>query len=154
MLSLSKNTNNIAITNPLTFNLPTFNNIIQKVSASNIKRTFNTFPLLYNIGIARIKSWLSKVWSSNLSKKLLLLHYRKTQNYTLLFNLSQLAKNNITISSISQIATFPPSIPKHAHLIFDILSTPPDNLTINSLKNNKILFIEQITTADNNFLLP
>src|ERR1051325_1416239 len=49
MLSLAKNTNNTLLLNPLTFNLPIFNNIIQKVSVSNIERTFNSSPLLYEI---------------------------------------------------------------------------------------------------------
>ena len=101
MLSLAKNTNNISLTNPLTFNLPTLNNIIQKVSISNIKRTFNTSPLLSNIGTIRIKSWLSKIWFPKLTKETLLLHHRKIKNYTLLFYLTQLAKNNITISLFS-----------------------------------------------------
>jgi len=52
MLSLAKNTNNIVLTNPLSFNLLTFNNIIQKVSASNIERIFTTDPLLKRIGIS------------------------------------------------------------------------------------------------------
>ena len=98
MLSLAKNTNNISLTNPLTFNLPTLNNIIQKVSASNVERTFNTSTLLYEIGISRIKSWLFKIWCSSFTKEMLLLHHRKTHNYTLLFHLTQLARNNITIS--------------------------------------------------------
>ena len=154
MLSLAKNTNNISLTNPLTFNLPTLNNIIQKVSISNIERTFNTSPLLSNIGSARIKSWLSKIWSPKLTKETLLLHHRKIKNYTLLFHLTQLAKNNITISLSSQITTYPSFITENTHLIYDILPPTPNDLTINSLKNNKILFIEQITTANNNFLLP
>ena len=153
MLSLAKNTNNISLTNPLTFNLPTFTNIIQKVSVSNIERIFNTFPLLHNIGILRIKSWLSKIWFPKLTKETLLTHYRKTQNYTLLFHLSQLARNNITITLPPQITNYPPSISIHSPLIYNILPPTPNNLTLNSLKNNKILFIEQITTADNNFLL-
>jgi hypothetical protein len=61
MLALAKNTNNITLTNPLSFNLPTLNNIIQKVSASNIERIFNTSPILKNIGLLRIKSWLTKI---------------------------------------------------------------------------------------------
>ena len=56
MLSLAKNTNNIALTNSLIFNLPTLNNIIQKVSASNIEHIFNSNTLLHNIETARIKS--------------------------------------------------------------------------------------------------
>ena len=154
MLSLAKNTNNTSLLNPLTFNLPTFNNIIQKVSVSNIERTFNSSPLLNEIGISRIKSWLLKVWCPSLTKETLLLHHRKTHNFTLLFHITQLAKNNITISSLPQTATYPPSIPKDTHLIYDILPKTPNNLTINSLKNNKILFIEQITTANNKSLLP
>ena len=55
MLSLAKNTNNISLTNPLAFNLPTFTNLIQKVSIFNIEHIFNTFPLLLDIGIAQIK---------------------------------------------------------------------------------------------------
>jgi len=154
MLSLAKNTNNISLTNPLTFNLPTFTNIIQKVSISNTKHIFNISSLLHNIGILRIKSWLSKIWFPKLTKETLLTHYWKTQNYTLLFHLSQLARNNITISLPSQVTNYPFSIPEHTYLIYNILPPTPNNLTINSLKNNKILFIEQITTANNNFLLP
>ena len=75
MLSLAKNTNNISLTNPLTFNLPTLNNIIQKVSASNVEHTFNTSTLLYEIGISQIKSWLSKIWCSRLTKETLLLYH-------------------------------------------------------------------------------
>ena len=154
MLSLAKNTNNISLTNPLTFNLPTLTNIIQKVSISNAERTFNTLPLLHNIGILRIKSWLSKIWFPKLNKETLLTHYRKTQNYTLLFHLSQLARNNITISLPFQITNYPSFLSEHSLLIYNILPPTPNYLTINSLKNNKILFIEQITTANNNSLLP
>src|SRR5260364_60487 len=154
MLSLAKNTNNISLTNPLAFNLSTFTNLIQKVSISNIERIFNTSLLLLDIGITRIKSWLLKTWSPKLTKETLILHHRKTQNYTLPFYLAQLAKNNITISFIPPIITFPLSLPEHTHLIYNILPTTPNNLTINSLRNNKILFIEQITTANNNSFLP
>ena len=56
MLSLAKNTNNIILTNPLSFNLPTLNNIIQKISASNIERTFNSNSILKDLGLLRIKS--------------------------------------------------------------------------------------------------
>ena len=69
MLSLAKNTNNISLTNPLAFNLPTFTNLIQKVSISNIERIFNTSPLLSDIGIAQIKSWPLKTWSSKLGPR-------------------------------------------------------------------------------------
>ena len=55
MLALAKNTNNITLTNPLSFNLPTLNNIIQKVSVSNIERIFNTFLVLKNIRLLHIK---------------------------------------------------------------------------------------------------
>ena len=56
MLALTKNTNNITLTNPLSFNLPTLNNIIQKVSASNIEHIFTSNSLLKNIRISHIKS--------------------------------------------------------------------------------------------------
>ena len=154
MLFLAKNTNNISLTNPLTFNLPTFTNIIQKVSISNTERIFNTFPLLNNIGVLRIKSWLSKIWFPKLNKEVLLSNFRKTQNYTLLFHLSQLARNNITISLPPQVTNYPSSISEYTNLIYNILPPTSNNLTINSLKNNKILFIEQITTANNKFILP
>jgi len=153
MLSLAKNTNNIILTNPLTFNLPTFNNIIQKVSAANTERIFNTLPILKNIGIQRIKGWLTKIWSPQLSSNTLINHYRKMQNYTLLFHLSQLALNNILPSIISQISLFPSSIPKTTHTIYDILPANPPIPVINSLRNNKIIFLEQITTANNKNIL-
>ena len=68
MLSLAKNTNNIVLTNPITFNLPTLNNLIKKTSAANIERIFNTNPILKNIGLTHIKSWLTKVWYPILPK--------------------------------------------------------------------------------------
>ena len=55
MLSLAKNTNNIVLTNPITFNLLTLNNLIQKTSSANIKHIFNSSPILKNIGIIHIK---------------------------------------------------------------------------------------------------
>ena len=61
LLSLAKNTNNVILTNSLSFNLLTLNNIIQKVSASNIERIFTSNSLLKNIGILCIKSWLTKI---------------------------------------------------------------------------------------------
>src|SRR6201988_3034339 len=143
MLSLAKNTNNISLTNPLTFNLSTFTNIIQKVSISNTERTFNTSSLLHNIGIIRIKSWLTKIWYLKLTKEILLTH----------FHLAQLARNKIIISLPSSITSYSTSVPKHTHLIYNILPPFPNNLILNSLKNNIILFIEQITTANNNSLL-
>jgi hypothetical protein len=153
MLFLAKNTNNIILTNPLTFNLPTFNNIIQKVSAANTERTFNLLPIFKNIGIQRIKGWLTKIWSPQLLAKTLTNHYRKMQNYTLLFHLSQLALNDILPSIISQITPFPSSIPKNTHTIYDILPVNLLTSTINSLRNNKIIFLEQITTANNKNIL-
>jgi len=50
-LSLAKNTNNIILTNPLSFNLPTLTSIIQKVSASNIDRLLNNNSLLKEISL-------------------------------------------------------------------------------------------------------
>ena len=61
LLSLAKNTNNIILTNSLSFNFLILNNIIQKVSTSNIERIFTSNLLLKNIGISRIKSWLTKI---------------------------------------------------------------------------------------------
>ena len=153
MLSLAKITNNIVLTNPLSFNLPTFNNIIQKVSASNIERIFTTDPLLKRIGISQIKSWLSKIWYPKITENLLNTYTHKTQNYTLIFHLSQLSKNNITLSNFSQISIYPLTIPENSPLIYEILPTNPHSLITSSLKNNKILFVKQITTADNNYLL-
>ena len=75
------------------------------------------------------------------------------QNYTLLFHLSQLALNNILPSIILQISLFPSSIPKTTHTIYDILPANPPIPVINSLRNNKIIFLEQITTANNKNIL-
>jgi hypothetical protein len=49
LLHLSRNIPNIFLTNPLSFKLPTFNNLIQKIAASNIERIFNTYYLLKQI---------------------------------------------------------------------------------------------------------
>jgi len=149
MLALAKNTNNITLTNPLAFNLPTLNNIIQKVSVSNTERIFNSIPILKEIGISRIKSWLTKIWAPKLTTNLLTHHYRKTQNFTLLFHLSQIAQNNISLSIFSQISSYPSLIPENTHTIYDILLSNPPTSTTNSLRNNKIMFIKQITTANN-----
>src|ERR1043165_3040134 len=75
------------------------------------------------------------------------------QNYILLFHLSQLALNNILSSIISQISPFLSSIPKNTHTIYNILPANPPIPVINSLRNNKIIFLEQITTADNKNIL-
>jgi hypothetical protein len=154
MLALAKNTNNITLTNPLAFNLPTLNNIIQKVSVSNTERIFNTIPILKEIGISRIKSWLTKIWAPKLTTNLLTYHYRKTQNFTLLFHLSQIAQNNISLLIFSQISSYPSQIPENTHTIYDILPPNPPISTTNSLRNNKIMFVEQITTANNLDILP
>ena len=145
MLSLARNTNNITLTNPLSFNLPTLNNIIQKLSASNIEHIFNSTSILNTIGTLRIKNWLLKIWQSKPTIDILNTHYRKTQNFTLIFHLCQLAKQNISLSNFlpsSEIFT-------NYHTIYEILSSKLSNPTIASLRNNKILFLEQIITADN-----
>ena len=153
MLSIAKNTNITILTNPLLFNLLTLNSIIQKVSASNIERIFNSHSVFKEISLLRIKSWLTKIWSPQITIDLLLTHYHKTKNYTLIFHFSQLAKNNIIPSILSQISNYPLSIPKNIPLIYEILPPNPNNLIINSLKNNKLLFVEQVTMANNTHLL-
>src|SRR5260363_60626 len=99
-----------------------------------------------------LKSWLTKMWSPNLTQNLLITHTHKTKNFTLIFHLSQLAKNNITLSNLS-LNSYCPDFLFNIHLIYDILPPNPQTSTINSLKNNRLLFIEQITTANNKYIL-
>src|SRR5260364_56649 len=153
MLSFAKNTNNIVLTNPITFNLPTLNNLIQKTSSANIKYISGSCPILKNIGIIHIKSWLTKVWSPNLTQNLLITHSHKTKNFIFIFQLIQLAKNNITLSNLS-LNSYYPDFFSNIHLIYDILPSNPQTFIINSMRNNQLLFIEQITTANNKYILP
>src|SRR5690242_4402877 len=146
MLSLAKNTNNIVLTNPMTFNLPTLNNLIQKASAANIERIFNSNSILKNIGLIRIKSWLTKIWFPNLTSSLLITHNRKVKNFTIIFQLSQLAKNNITLSNLP-LDLCHPNFLCNTPLIYDILPPDPHISIINSLRNHRLLFVEQITTS-------
>ena len=153
-LSLAKNTNNTLLTNSLSFNLPTLTNIVQKVCASNIDRLFNNNSLLKAISLLRIKDWLYKIWQPQLTSKLLTYHSRKVTNYNLIFQLSQLAKNNITLANINSLLSSSSSLPSLQSNIYNILPSNINLATTNSLRNNKLLFVEQIMTADNLHLLP
>src|SRR5205085_5373625 len=129
-------------------------NIVQKVYASNIDRLFNNNSLLKAISLLRIKDWLYKIWQPQLTSKLLIYHSRKVTNYNLIFQLSQLAKNNITLANINSLLSSSSSLPSLQSNIYNILPSNINLATTYSLRNNKLLFVEQITTADNLHLLP
>src|SRR6185295_10292250 len=153
MLYLAKNTSNILLTNSQSFKLPTFQHLIQKVTISTIEHIFYSTSLLKHIGEARIKNWLTKIWQplflSNTPSKFLL----KTKNFFFIFQLSLLHNSNIYLSLNSLLNLLTTNIPITTKTIYDILSFNTSSSLTNSFRNNKILFIEQITTADNSYLL-
>ena len=110
--------------------------------------------MLKAISLLRIKDWLYKIWQPQLTSKLLTYHSRKVTNYNLIFQLSQLAKNNITLANINSLLSLSSSLPSLQSNIYNILPSNINLATTNSLRNNKLLFVEQITTADNLHLLP
>src|SRR6185312_8475555 len=153
MLHLSTNTNNDILTNPQLLNIPTLNKLILQVSSSNIERCFNTNELLNQISIHRIKEWLSKIWKPLLTRDTILQNYRKTINFTIISQLYHLYKNNILLNNfyLNQLTTYKQT--NQLNNIYNFIPSP-NYLTTLSLKNNKILFLEQLLTADNHNLLP
>src|SRR6185295_18601896 len=65
MLHLAKNTSNILLTNSLSFKLPTFKHLTQKVAISTIEYIFYFTSLLKHIDEARIKNWLTVLSRNN-----------------------------------------------------------------------------------------
>ena len=152
MLHLSINTNNDILTNPQLLNTLTLNKLMLQTCSSNIERCFNTNKLLNQISIHRIKEWLSKIWKPSLTQNTILENHRKTTNFTIISQLYHLYKNNIFInnSHLNQ-----PTLHKQTNQLNNIYNfISSNNSTTLSLKNNKILFLEQLLTADNLNLLP
>src|SRR6185437_7973052 len=133
--------------------LPIQNKLILQVSSSNIERCFNTNELLNQISIHRIKEWLFKIWKPLLTRDTILQNYRKTINFTIIFQLYHLYKNNILLNNsyLNQLTTYKQT--NQLNNIYNFIP-PPNYLTTLSLKNNKILFLEQLLTADNHNILP
>ena len=154
MLHLAKNTSNILLTNSLSFKLPTFQHLTQKVAISTIEHTFHTTPLLKHIGVARIKNWLTKIWQPFLLPNTASKFSLKTKNFTFIFQLLLLNNSNIFLSLNNSLNSLPINISSSTKTIYDILPSNISYSLINSLRNNKILFIEQLTTADNLYILP
>src|SRR6185437_6859416 len=152
MLHLSINTNNDILTNPQLLNTPTLNKLMLQTCSSNIERCFNSNILLNQISIHRTKEWLSKIWKPSLTQNTILKNHRKTTNFTIITQLYHLYKNNIFINNthLNQL-TFHKQT-NQLNNIYNFIS--PNNSTTLSLKNNKILFLEQLLTADNLNLLP
>jgi hypothetical protein len=153
LIHLSKNTNNIILTNPFTFNLPSLEKLINTTSSSNTERTFNSSQLLKQIAIGRIKEWLFKNWQPNFTTQTLL-DYPNFNNNTIIFHLIQLAKNNISINIDNNLLNNYSNNITKLNSIYSLLNYKPKLQTINSLRNNKILFLEQLLTSDNQYLLP
>jgi hypothetical protein len=124
-----------------------------QVSSSNIERCFNTNTILNQISIHRVKEWLSKIWKPLLTQNTVIENCKKTSNFTIISQLAHLYKNNISLNNpyFNQLTTS-----KQINQLNDIYNfiLSPNNATTLSLKNNKILFLEQVLTADNHNLLP
>jgi ribonuclease HI len=108
---------------------------------------------LNQISIHRVKGWLSRIWRSSLTQNTILKNYRKTTNFTIISQLYHLYQNNIFINNIhlNQLASHKQT--NQLNNIYNFI-TSPNNATTLSLKNNKILFLEQLLTADNLNILP
>jgi hypothetical protein len=152
MLHLSINTNNDILTNPQLLNIPTFNKLMLQTCSSNIERCFNNNILLNQISIHRIKEWLSKIWKPSLTQNTILKNYRKTTNFTIISQLYHLYKNNIFINNTHLNQLISHKQINQLNNIYNFI-TSPNNSTTLSLKNNKILFLEQLLTANNLYLL-
>jgi len=153
MLHLLINTNNDILTNPKLLNIPTLNKLLLLTNSSNIDRCLNSNILLSQITLARIKEWLTKIWQPTLTKKIILSNQRKTLNFTIINQLIPIYKNNISLNNSSLDNPQTNNQTKQLNLIYNFL--PKQNTAmILSLRNNQILYIEQLLTADNQFLLP
>src|SRR6185312_7712703 len=102
--------------------------------------------------IHRTKEWLSKIWKPSLTQNTILKNYRKTTNFTIISQLYHLYKNNIFINNTHLNQLIFHKQTNQLNNIYNFIS--PNNSTTLSLKNNKILFLEQLLTADNLNLLP
>lgn len=153
MLHLPINTNNDILTNPKLLNILILNKLLLLTNSSNIDRCLNSNTLLSQITLARIKEWLTKIWQPTLTKKVILSNQRKTLNFIIINQLIPIHKNNISLnnSSFDNLQTNKQT--QQLNLIYNFL-LKPNTAMILSLRNNQILFIEQLLTADNQFLLP
>src|SRR6185295_10804013 len=86
MFHLAKNTSNIFLTNSLSFKLPTFQHLTQKVAISTIEHIFHSTLLLKHIGEARIKNWLTKIWQPLFLPNTPSKFSQKTKNFSFIFN--------------------------------------------------------------------
>jgi hypothetical protein len=154
MLHLAKNTSNIFLTNSLSFKLPTLQHLTQKVAISTIEHIFHSTLLLKHIGEARIKNWLTKIWQPLFLPNTPSKFSQKTKNFSFIFQLSFLNNSNIYFSLNNSLNTSSINIPTTTKTIYDILPSNTSSSLTKSLQNNKILFVEQLTTANNLYLLP
>src|SRR5207253_2093128 len=152
-LHLSTNTNNDILTNPQLLNIPTLNKILLLTNSSNINRCLNSNNLLTQITLSRIKEWLARIWQPTLTKKIILSNQRKTLNFTIINQLVPLYKNNILLNNLSYDTSQNPNQTYQLNSIYNFLPNPNTAMTL-SLRNNQILFLEQLLTADNQYLLP
>ena len=153
MLHLAKNTSNIFLTNSLSFKLPTLQHLIQKVAISTIKHIFYSTSFLKHIGEARIKNWLTKIWQPLFLQNTPSKFSQKTKNFSFIFQLSLLNNSNIYFSLNNSLNTSSINIPITTKTIYNILPSNTSSSLTKSLQNNKILFVEQLTTANNLYLI-
>jgi exonuclease III/ribonuclease HI len=153
ILHLSSNTNNDILSNPLLLNLPTIKKLLIYTSCNIIEKTVNSSILLKQIFEYRIKEWLSKIWYPTISKEIIQQNKQKLSNFTCITHLLYISNYNININNLNINISNTLNNTK-TNLIYNFLPPNPNSSTIQSLKNNRILFLEQILTANNSFLLP
>src|SRR5437868_1956171 len=150
---LSRNTNNDILSNLLLLNLPTIKKLSIYTSCNIIKKTVNSSPLLKQIFEYRIRGWLSKIWYPTISKEIIQQYKQKLHNFTCITHLLHISNLNININNIN-INTSNSLDNIKLNLIYNFLPPNPNISTIQSLKNNNILYLEQLLTANNSHLLP
>ena len=148
ILHLSTNTNNDILTNPQLLNIPTLNKLLLLTNSSNINRYLNSNKLLTQITLSHIKEWLIKIWQLTLTKKTILSNQRKTLNFTIINQLILLYKNDISLNNLSFDDLQNLNQIHQLNSIYNFLPNLNSMMTL-SLRNNQILFLEQLLTADN-----
>src|SRR5205085_8161639 len=152
ILHLSTNTNNDILTNPQLLNILTLNKLLLLTNSSNINRCLNSNNLLTQITISHIKEWLTRIWQPTLTKKIILSNQRKTLNFTIINQLVPLYKNNISLNNLLHDISQNQNQTHQLNSIYNFLPNSNTAMTL-SLRNNQILFLEQLLTADNQYLL-
>jgi hypothetical protein len=106
---------------------------------------------LEKLMLMRIKDWKVKVWAYNATEKILKSNTKLMGDNWVMHVLATLAKNDLNVHTADGM----PIGDEQSCLtsIYELIKEP-DKLTRTSLKNNKIIAIEQITSANNIQLLP